>query len=135
MKTAQKKAVISGGIATRARQTMELVEQLKQILSQKHELEELSEDDGWLLVEDEDSAARDALKALELSEREVRNELRKLSGEKPLQREKGFLATISEALGSDEEESDEESDEEEEDDEEEGDDDDLLFEAPKKKRK
>jgi hypothetical protein len=117
VKTAQKKAVISGGIAQRARATMELVEQLKQILAKKLELAELDDSDGFF---EDEGAAQDARVALELSERELRNELRKLSGAKALPRSKGFLATISEALNSGDEEEDEEEesdDEEEEDDE------------------
>lgn len=113
VKTATKKAVISGGIAARARTTMELVDQLKQILEKKRELAELEDDDFF---SGDDGAGNDARTALELSERELRNELRKLSGAKPLKQPKGFLATISEALGSDEEE-DEESDEDEEEEE------------------
>jgi hypothetical protein len=109
VKTAQKEAVISGGIAERAKTTMELVRQLKQVREQKAEVEELATD-SWGA---EDEAMSDALAALTLSEQELRAELRKASGRDQLPKKKGFLDAL---FSDDDEAAESESDEDEDDD-------------------
>jgi hypothetical protein len=97
VKTAQKEAVIAGGIAERARVTMELVRQLKQVREQKLELEKFAdEDDGDDLFGGEpDQAMADAIAALTLSEKELSAELRKASGRNDLPAKKpGFLDAL-----------------------------------------
>jgi hypothetical protein len=90
VKTAQKEAVIAGGIAERARTAMELVRQLKQVRKDKLELEEEIED-GFFTS---DQAMEDAIATLKLAEKELTDELRKASGRDQLPKKKGFLDTL-----------------------------------------
>jgi len=109
VKTAQKEAVIAGGIAERAKTAMELVRQLKQVREQRRELEEEIEDDWGT-----DEAMADAIATLKRAEKELSDELRKASGRDQLPKKKGFLDTLfssdegaeSESESEDEDESD-----------------------------
>jgi hypothetical protein len=115
VKTAQREAVIAGGIAERAKATMELVRQLKQVREQKLELVQLAEDDGGDLFAEADEAMADAVAALTLSEQELRAELRKAANRgEPLPKKKGFLDTLFSA--DEDEDAESESDESDESD-------------------
>lgn len=88
VKTAQKEAVISGGIAERAKTALELVRQLKQVHEERLGLEKKRDD--W----DEDSVLENAIATLKHAEKELSDELRKASGRDQLPKKKGFLDTL-----------------------------------------
>lgn len=80
MQQAKEKARLEGGAIARATQAVKLTGQLKQLRKQRKEVQELDES-GLFSV---DKAAKAAVAALDFSERELANELRKLAGQEPL---------------------------------------------------
>jgi len=76
----KEKAQRVGAIASRATQTMQLTQQLKQLREQRKQVEEMDES-GLFSA---DKAVTAAKAALNRSEHELVNELRKLAGQAPL---------------------------------------------------
>ena len=98
----KEKAQRVGAIASRTAQTIQLTQQLKQLREQRRDLKEMDEGGLW---DGPDKAVTAAKAAIDRSEHELVNELRKLAGQAPLTDE-----------GEEPEESDDDDSEDEDDD-------------------